>query len=240
MNKTLLVTGGARGIGRAITEYFLNKGWTVLVNYNKSEDMAKELSEKYENCFIFKADVSDATEVKKMAEEILNKFGFVDCVINNAGVALAGLFQDNTEDDFNLLFNTNVKGAFLVTKELIKPMIRNKKGTVINISSMWGVTGGSMEVLYSSTKAALIGLTKALAKEVGPSGIRVNAIAPGVIKTDMIKNISDDVLSSLYEETPLLRCGTPEEIAKTAYFLASDDSSFITGEVININGGMVI
>lgn len=238
--KTLLITGGARGIGKGISEYFLNKGWNVCVNYFKSEPEALKLKEKYPNCFPVKADVSSESDVKNMISTVIGKFGFVDCVINNAGVAKTELLQYTSSEDYDRIFNTNVKGMFLTVKEILPCMINEKRGSIINISSMWGVTGGAMEVVYSASKAAVIGFTKALAKEVGPSGIRVNAIAPGVIKTDMLSNLNEDDLSALKDETPLGRTGTPVDIAKTAWFLASDDADFITGQVIGVNGGMVI
>lgn len=238
--KTLLITGGAKGIGRAISEYFLNKGWNVCVNYLKSEKEALELQEKYPSCFAVKADISCEAEVKAMIKKVTDKFGTVNVLINNAGVAKTELVQYTSAEDFDRIFNINVKGMFLTVKEILPYMINEKRGSIINISSMWGVTGGSMETVYSASKAAVIGFTKALAKEVGPSGIKVNSIAPGVIKTDMISNLSSEELEGLMEETPLGRIGTPKDIAGTAYFLASEESDFITGQVIGVNGGIVI
>lgn len=240
MNKTVLITGGARGIGRGISEYFAEKGWNVIANYNLSEKEAFELSEKYPSITVIKADITNECEVKRMIDNIISEFGFVDCLINNAGVAVTELLQYNTVDDYNFIFDTNVKGTFLMTKEILPYMINEKKGKIINMSSMWGITGGASEVLYSASKSAVIGLTKALAKEVGPSGINVNCIAPGVIQTDMINNLSAEDIEALKYETPLEKIGTPLDIAKTAYFLASEDSDFITGQVLSVNGGIVI
>jgi len=238
--KTLLITGGAKGIGKAISEYFLNKGWKVCVNYFKSEKEALELEKRYPDCYAVKADVSCEEEVKEMVKKVIDKFGAVDVLINNAGIAKTELVQYTSAEDFDRIFNTNVKGTFLTVKEVIPYMINEKRGSIINISSMWGVAGGSMETVYSASKAAVIGFTKALAKEVGPSGIKVNSIAPGVVKTDMISNLSLEDLEGLKEETPLGRIGTPEDIAGVAYFLASKESDFITGQIIGVNGGIVI
>lgn len=240
MKKIILVTGSTRGIGKSVCEYFLEKGHIVVGNYLKSDGEALKLKEKYKDFIPFKADIKNSTEVKAMIEKIIGLYGKIDCVINNAGVSETGLLQDATAEDYNKIFDTNVKGMFLVTKNILPYMINEKKGKIINMSSMWGITGGSCEVLYSASKAAVIGFTKALAKEVGMSGINVNCVAPGVIKTDMLSHLSEDDLDALLEETPLGRLGTPEDIAKVCYFLFSEESDFITGQVISADGGMVI
>lgn len=240
MSKTILVTGASRGIGRATALYFLNKGYNVIANYNNSKEEAKETFKNFENCLLIKADVTKKEEVKNMINSGIEKFHFIDCVVNNAGISDYGLFQDKEESDFDRVFSVNVKGVFNVIKEVLPFMIREQKGNIINIASMWGITGASNEVLYSSSKSAVIGMTKALAKEVGPSGIKVNCIAPGVIDTDMLKGLSEEELNILKEETPLMKIGSPDDIAKVVYFLAGEDSSFITGQTISVDGGMII
>ncbi len=236
--KNVLITGGSKGIGKECVYAFSKKGYRVFLNYNKSEEEAKRISEET-GAVIVKADVSKYDEVKKMADFIHSQYGKIDVIVNNAGIAEQKLFIYITENDWDNIFNINVKGMFLVTKEFADDMIFRKSGKIINISSMWGVTGGSCEVHYSASKAAVIGFTKALAKELGPSGICVNCVAPGVIKTDMNRNLTEDDYRELSEETPLGRIGSAEEVAKVIVFLA-DDASFITGQVINVDGGMVI
>lgn len=236
--KNVLITGGSKGIGKECVYAFSKKGYRVFLNYNKSEEEAKRISEET-GAVIVKADVSKYDEVKKMADFIHSQYGKIDVIVNNAGIAEQKLFIYITENDWDNIFNINVKGMFLVTKEFADDMIFRKSGKIINISSMWGITGGSCEVHYSASKAAVIGFTKALAKELGPSGICVNCVAPGVIKTDMNRNLTEDDYRELSEETPLGRIGSAEEVAKVIVFLA-DDASFITGQVINVDGGMVI
>ena len=236
--KNFLITGGSKGIGKECVYAFSKKGYRVFLNYNKSEEEAKRISEET-GAVIVKANISKSDEVKKMADFIHSQYGKIDVIVNNAGIAEQKLFTDITENDWDNIFNINVKGMFLVTKEFADDMIFRKSGKIINISSMWGITGGSCEVHYSASKAAVIGFTKALAKELGPSGICVNCVAPGVIKTDMNRNLTEDDYRELSEETPLGRIGSAEEVAKVIVFLA-DDASFITGQVINVDGGMVI
>ena len=240
MKDVILITGATRGIGRKTAEYFLERGFIVAGIYKKSDEEASLLKEKYESFYPYKADVGNEENVKTAVADIIDKFGKIDCVINNAGISEARLLQEETIESFDRIFSTNMKGVFLVTREALPYMINAKSGKIINISSMWGITGGAMEVLYSASKGAVIAFTKALAKEVALSGINVNCIAPGVIVTDMLKNISEDTLNELKEETPVNRLGTPEDIAKVCYFLYSDASDFITGQVISADGGMVI
>ena len=240
MKKVIVITGASRGIGKGISEYFLEKGHIVIGTFNKSLNEANEIKEKYPLFDPIKTDVTNEEEIKKTVSEIINKYGQIDCLINNAGISKTGLLQDMGLEDYNEIFDVNVKGLFLFTKEVLPYMINKKSGKIINISSMWGITGGACEVLYSSSKSAVIGLTKALAKEVGPSNINVNCIAPGVIKTDMLNNLKEDDLEVLREETPLLKIGTPFDIAKVCYFLFSENSDFITGQVISVDGGIVI
>lgn len=238
--KNVLITGASRGIGKALVKKFTDSEYRVFLNYNKSKDEAFKISEETGAIPVF-ADVSSSSDVKKMVSFIKENYGEIDVLVNNAGICLPQkVILDVTEEEWDKLFNVNVKGMFNVTKEILPSMINKKYGSVINISSMWGVTGGSCEVAYSASKASVIGFTKALAKEVGPSGIRVNCVAPGVIKTDMNSNLSDDDFDFLKEETPLGIIGEAEDVSDLVLFLAEDSSRFITGEVININGGLVI
>jgi 3-oxoacyl-[acyl-carrier protein] reductase len=237
--KTVFITGGSRGIGRAMVKLFSERGYSVAFTYNSSECQANELS-LLTGALAIKADSSSEKEVKNAVKIAKEKLGNVEILINNAAVSSFSLFTDITLEEWNKTFAVNVNGAFLYSRELLGDMINNKSGRIINVSSMWGITGSSCEVHYSATKAALIGMTKALAKEVGPSGITVNCIAPGVIDTEMNKSISEEDMDALKNETPLMRIGSPEEVAEAAFFLAGDGAAFITGAVINVNGGYFI
>lgn len=235
----VLINGGARGIGRAMVELFSLSGHSVAFTYKNSDEAAEELS-ALTGALAIKADSACEQDVKMAVRTVEKELGFVNVLINNAAVSSFSLFTDITLEEWNKTFSVNVNGAFLYSREVLAGMINAKFGRIINISSMWGITGSSCEVHYSATKAAIIGMTKALAKEVGPSGITVNCIAPGVIDTDMNKTLSREDVNSLIEETPLMRIGTPREVADAALFLASDNASFITGEVLNVNGGFLI
>lgn len=237
--KTVLITGASRGIGRACAKLFAVSGYNVAANYFSSEEKAREL-EKFENIKTFRADVSVKSEVDAMINDIKKQFGSVDILINNAGIAQSALFTDISEDDFDRMIAVHLKGAFNCTQAVLNDMIDKKHGRIINISSIWGITGASCEVHYSMAKAGIIGFTKALAKEVGPSGITVNAIAPGVIDTDMISEFSEDEMQEIINEIPLGRTGSPEEIAQSALFFASENASYITGQVLSPGGGIVI
>lgn len=241
--KTALVTGGAKGIGAAICRQLAEDGYNVAVNYNTSKSEAEalkaELSEKTP-VEIFKADVSDSAQVDKMFSDIENVFGGVDILVNNAGIAGQVLFTDITDELWDKMLGTDLTGAFYCCRRALKYMINQKQGTVINIASMWGEVGASMEVHYSAAKAGLIGLTKALAKEVGLSGITVNAVSPGVVLTDMMAQFSEEDKKALADETPLGTLGTAEDVASAVSFLASEKARFITGQVISVNGGFVI
>lgn len=238
--KTILVTGGSRGIGKAIVEKFAKENYNVLLNYNKSEFAAIDIAKKYNNVEIFKADISNKKDVESMISFAENKFGQIDILVNNAGISTTGLLQDLSLDEWNRLFEINVTGTFLVTKEILPKMISRKNGKIINISSVWGMVGASMEVAYSASKAAIIGFSKALAKEVGPSNVTVNAVAPGIIMTDMVNNLTLDEFEQIREEIPLGKIGSTEDIANTVFFLASDEANYITGQVISPNGGWII
>ena len=239
MQKVAIVTGGSRGIGRAIVETLARKGINVIANYNQSEEKAKQLQENLEkeniHIDIIKADVSKREEVKKMVDMVIKKYGKIDVLINNAGISQEKLFQDITDDDWEHVMKVNLYSAFCATQEVLPYMLSQKRGCIINISSIYGIIGGSCAVAYSATKAGMDGMTKALAKELGPSNIRVNSIAPGCIDTDMNKQYTEEDMNQVKEETPLERIGKPEDIAKCAMWLVED--TFTTGQVISINGG---
>ncbi len=251
--KTILVTGSSRGIGAEIVRCAYRSGeYNVIINYNKSAERATMLREELEafakanndrafgKIAVIRADVSKEDDVLSMFDKAEKDFGRVDVLVNNAAISSFSLFTDLTYEAWNETMAVNVGSVFLCSKRALRTMIREKSGKIINISSIWGICGSSCEVHYSASKAALIGLTKALAKEVGPSGITVNCVAPGVIDTEMNSALKAEDIASLCEETPLGRIGTPLEIAKTVLFLASDDAGFITGQVISPNGGIVI
>ncbi len=239
MKKTVLITGGSRGIGRAASLLFAKNGYDVIICYAKDGKAAQKVADET-GAAALQADVSDSGAVEKMFNLIKSRYNRLDVLINNAGIAQQKLFTDITEDEWDRMFNVNVKGMFNVCKHAVPMMIHEKKGKIINVSSIWGLVGASCEVHYSASKAAVEGFTKALAKELGPSGIQVNCIAPGVIETEMNKNLSPDCLNSLAEDTPLGRVGQAEEIAKVMLFLASEGGDFITGQTISPNGGFVI
>ena len=244
MSETVIVTGASRGIGKACALAFGKSGANVIINYTKSKEKAEEVCEEISKlggrALPFCADVADRKAVDEMIAFAHSNFGSISTLVNNAGIAEQIMFCDITEEKWDRMFAVDVKGVYNCIQAALPDMIHNKSGRIINISSMWGITGASCEVHYSAAKAAVIGMTKALAKELGPSGITVNAIAPGVISTEMNGNISEEIMSELKEETPIGRIGTPEDIAETALFLASPQASFITGEVISVNGGFVI
>jgi len=234
----ILVTGASRGIGREIARNLAIKGNIVIANYNKSEEQAQSLQKENENIEIYKADVSKREEVKEMVQYILNKYGRIDVLVNNAGISENKLFTDVSDDDWQRIINTNLYSAFCVTQEVLPNMIYNKNGCIINISSVWGIVGASCETVYSIAKAGLDGMTKSLAKELGPSNIRVNSIAPGIIDTDMNKNLSLNDINNIKNEIPLERIGKTVDISKCVEWLIEDE--YTTGQIISINGGWVI
>ena len=234
--KTVVITGASRGIGRAMAIAFADAGYSVIATYNKDKAAADEVAKGRDITF-FQLDVTDFDAVNRFSTEVL-KTRAVDVLINNAGIARQKLFTDVTLDEYREMMATNADSVFFVTQAFARGMIKRHRGSIINISSMWGEVGASCEVDYSMSKAAVIGFTKALAKELGPSGIVVNCIAPGVVETDMVKCLGDETLKELADETPLGRNGKPEEIARLALFLAEDN--FITGQIIGQNGGLVI
>ena len=244
MRKIALITGGSRGIGAACVRAFAADGYAVVFLANRSVEKAQALKAELRaaGCDVdyHLCDVSDPAQVKAVVADVLRTYRRIDALVNCAGIAHIGLFTDMTEDEWDQLFAVNVRSAFSVTKAVLPGMISAQKGAIINVSSMWGEVGASCEVAYSATKAALIGLTKALAKEVGPSGVRVNCVTPGVIDTDMNAQLTDDDRAALSDETPLSRIGSAEEVAKTILFLCGEDASFITGQIIGVSGGLVI
>lgn len=233
--KKVLITGGCRGIGRAIAEKFYKNGYITYATYNSDLKSAEDLKSKYPYINISHLDVTSPSSVS----ELFSSHNF-DIVINNAGVSSSSLIHETTNDDFDRIIKVNLYGTFYVSRAAIPYMIKNQGGVIINISSIWGITGGALESAYSASKAGIIGLTKSLAKELGPSKIRVNAVAPGFTLTDMTSSISEEDKVNFFSETPLLRGATPEEIASSVYFLASEEASFITGQVLSPNGGYVI
>ena len=244
-NQVVLVTGASGGIGKAVAEKFAQNGYRVAVHYHNGKERAEALQKQLEQqgCFLMtvQADLRDSMQVQAMIEQIERSWGGVDVLVNNAGVAQQKLFTDITDAEWRNMFAIHVDGAFYCARAVLPEMIHRKRGSIINVSSMWGQTGGSCEVHYSAAKGALQAMTKALAKEVGPSGIRVNCVAPGVILTEMNTRMFDqDTLEALKEETPLETLGTTEDVANMIYFLSKEEAGFITGQIIGVNGGMVI
>ena len=245
MKHTALITGSSRGIGAGIARRFAREGYRVAIHYREREDAARELFRALaaEGCTVMlvQGDLTSEEEAKAVAERVRAELGQIDILVNNAGIALpTQLVTDTSLADWNRVLQTNVSSMFLMTNAVLPGMISQRRGAIVNISSMWGVTGGSCEVAYSTSKAAVIGYTKALAKEVAPSGVRVNCIAPGFVLTDMTREFPQSVIADICEETPLLRAGTPEDIAAAALFFASEESAFITGQVLSVDGGRCI
>lgn len=234
----ILITGASRGIGKEIARRLAQDGNTVIANYNKSEEQAQKLQQENPNIEIYKADVSQREEVHKMIENILNKYGKIDVLVNNAGISESKVFTDVTDEDWNKIINTNLYSAFCVTQEVLPNMIHNKKGCIINISSVWGIVGASCETIYSIAKAGMDGMTKSLAKELGPSNIRVNSIAPGIIDTDMNKKLTSNDIKNIEEEIPLGKIGKTIDIARCVKWIIEDE--YTTGQIISVNGGWVI
>ena len=243
-SKTAVITGASRGIGKAIAIAFAKNNYNVVINYNKSEEEAVKLKEELlsqgYSCEIFKADVSDYEQAKLLIDFAVSNYGKIDTLINNAGVSQIKLFTDITKEDWQSMIGTNLNSIFNCTQPAVKNMLHYKSGSIINISSMWGISGASCEVHYSAAKAGVIGFTKGLAKELAPSGIRVNCISPGVIMTDMMSEFSEEDLKLIKEDIPLGSFGTPSDIANLALFLADDKAKNITGQNISSNGGQVI
>ena len=233
--RNIIVTGGSRGIGAAIVRRFVSNGDNVVFFYRSDDRAATEVGVP-----CIKGDIRDPGEVTKMISRAADYLGGIDVLVNNAGIAQSALMTDVTDADYMNMINTDLSGAFYCCRQVIPYFLRNHSGAIVNISSMWGEVGASMEVHYSAAKAGLIGLTKALAKELGPSGVRVNCVTPGMIDTDMNKGYTKEDIAAIVDETPLMRIGKPEDVAEAVFFLASDKASFITGQVLGVNGGYVI
>ena len=243
-NKTVLVTGASRGIGKAVAMQFAREGYKVAVHYNsgtaEAEALVAQLIQEGCDVMAVQADVRDSAQVQHMIDTIMAQWGVIDILINNAGIAQQKLFTDITDEDWHNMFAVHVDGTFYCTRAVLPAMIAQKQGVIVNISSMWGQVGGSCEVHYSAAKGAIQAMTKALAKEVGPSGIRVNCVAPGVIQTEMNAILDPETLEALRQETPLEMLGTTEHVAEAVYYLCSDKAAFITGQIMGVNGGMII
>ncbi|MBE7021599.1 MAG: glucose 1-dehydrogenase [Ruminococcaceae bacterium] len=240
MDKRVLITGASRGIGAACAERFGTAGYAVSVHYHKNRDAAEAVCQKISSAGgkaqAFCADLADEAQIAALAKAV----GPVDVLVNNAGIALFKMLCDTTAAEWDRLFAVNLRGMMLLTQALLPHMVHIKSGSIVNLSSIWGLTGASCEVAYSASKAAVIGFTKALAKELGPSGIRVNCVAPGVIETDMNANLDAAAKAALCEETPLGRTGTPQEVAEAVFYLSDSTAAFITGQVLSPNGGLIM
>ena len=242
--KVVLITGGARGIGRKVAEVYAKNGYDVVINYVSDktdvEGIKKEIEKRGVKCTLVKADVSKAEEVEKMVEQAIQEFGKIDVLVNNAGITRDCLLMRMSEEDFDKVIEINLKGTYLVTKQVIKYMMKKRQGSIINLASVVGVVGNAGQCNYSASKAGIIGFTKSVAKELAARNIRANAVAPGFIETDMTNVLKDEIKENINEQIPLKRMGTAKEVANLIYFLGSDESAYITGQVINIDGGMVM
>ena len=242
--KTVLVTGGSRGIGKEVALKYAENGYNIVINYVSSntdvEELKKEFEQKGAEALILKADVTNTQEVENVVNKAIEKFGTIDVLVNNAGITKDNLLMRMTEEEFDKVININLKGTYIVTKAVIKYMMKKRCGSIINLSSVVGVAGNAGQCNYSASKAGIIGFTKSLAKELSSRNIRVNAVAPGFIQTDMTSVLSDSVKENINSQIPLKRMGSPREVANVIYFLGNDDSSYITGQVINVDGGMVM
>lgn len=243
--RNVLITGASGGIGQALARAFAKAGYGVALHYHRGEAAAERLARELNTSFgiaavPIHADLRRSEDIAAMVETAQRELGFISTLVNNAGTAQQKLFTDITDEDWDDMIGIHLSGTFRCCRAVLPEMIRRREGTILNVSSMWGQIGGSCEVHYSAAKAGIIGLTKALAKEVGLSGITVNCIAPGVIRTAMLDSFSEEDLAALAEETPVGRIGTPEDVADTAVFLAGDGARFITGQVIGVNGGFVV
>ena len=242
--KTVLVTGGSRGIGKEVALKFAENGYDVILNYVSDktdvDGLTKELKDKGAESLILKADVSNAEEVENVVKQAIEKFGKIDVLVNNAGITKDNLLMRMSEEEFDKVLEINLKGTFIVTKAVTKYMMKKRQGAIINLSSVVGVAGNAGQCNYSASKAGIIGFTKSVAKELASRNIRANAVSPGFIATDMTEVLPDAVKENIHNQIPLKRMGTAKEVAELIYFLGSDASSYITGQVINIDGGMVM
>ena len=236
---TVLITGGSRGIGEAMARLYADQGWRVAFTYLNSDEKAQSLSRE-SGALALRCDAKSEAETSVMAEQVLRQFGHLDALICNAGISYTGLLQDMTVSQWDELFAVHVRGAFLATRAFLPGMVSRQSGSILYVSSMWGQTGGSCETAYSAFKAGLIGFTKALSKECGPSGVRVNCVAPGLIDTDMNRGLDGGAKDEIVSATPLGRIGSPEDCAAAALFLCSPAASFITGQVLGVSGGFLV
>lgn len=242
--KTVVITGASKGIGRKTAESLGNNGYNVVINYNKSKDKAMEVRDLIlssgGDAEIFKADVGNYEESKLLIEFAVKRYGNIDILINNAGISQIKLFTDISIEEWNEMVRVNLNGIFNCSQNAVRYMVSNKSGKIINISSIWGMEGSSCEVHYSTVKAGIIGFTKSLAKELGPSNIQVNCVAPGIILTDMMTGFTDDEMEEMKESIPLQRFGIADDVVNVIEFFASDKSDYITGQIISPNGGVLI
>ena len=243
MRKSVIITGASRGIGKATALAFARNGYDILLCYQSREEDAKATAEEAKAFGVravpFQMDVSSVSDCRRTAAKALMEFGQIDALVCNAGIALPELFTQTSEEEYDRLFSVNTKGVFFLSQAVAREMIASGGGSIVTVSSMWGIAGASGEVAYSASKAAVIGMTKALAKELAPSGIRVNCVAPGVVDTEMNACYDEEAMEALAEKTPLGKIGDPEEIANAIFFLASENASFITGQTLTVDGGFI-
>ncbi len=243
-NKTVFVTGGSRGIGKEVALKFAEKGYNVVINYVSEKTNIDKLKEEFESkgikSLIVRADVTNKDEIEILVKKAIEEFGSIDVLVNNAGITRDGLLMRMNEKDFDKVIEINLKGTYIVTKAVTKYMMKKRRGSIINLSSVVGVSGNAGQCNYSASKAGIIGFTKSIAKELASRNIRANAVAPGFIETDMTAVLSEEVKENIYNQIPLKRMGTAKEVAELIYFLGSEKSSYITGQVINVDGGMVM
>ena len=243
MRKSVIITGASRGIGKATALTFAQNGYDILLCYQSREAEARAVAEEAKSfgarAVVFQMDVSSLSDCRRTAAKAMMEFGRIDALVCNAGIALPKLFTQTEEEEYDRLFDVNTKGVFFLSQAAAKEMIAAGEGSIVTVSSMWGIAGASGEVAYSASKAAIIGMTKALAKELAPSGIRVNCVAPGVVDTEMNACYDGETMEALAERTPLGKIGSPEEIAKAIFFLASENASFITGQTLTVDGGFL-
>ena len=242
--KVAFITGGSRGIGKQVALKFAKNGYNIVINYVSDNTDIKGLQEEFEKenveLLLVKADVTKKEEIQNLVKTAIEKFGYIDVLVNNAGITRDGLLMRMKEEDFDKVIEINLKGTFLVTKEVIPYMMKKREGSIINISSVVGLVGNAGQSNYAASKAGIIGFTKSVAKELASRNIRANCVAPGFIKTDMTDVLSEEVKENIHNQIPLKRMGTPEEVANLVYFLGSEESKYITGQVIHVDGGMVM